>query len=249
MLGVAVAVGLAAASATTGAAQEVTTARGADSAATADVASAAADAGAKPLADATIVDSTASGGQTVAFTFDDGPNPPNTTDLLNVLAQHDVTAVFCLIGQNVQQNPQVVQQIVAAGHVLCNHSMSYDDMGSWSPDQIRQSIEQTNAAIQAAAPGAEVKYFRAPNGSWGQSPQVAAELGLQPLGWRLTINDWEPSSPDQLADRLRQGIIPGAVVCMHDGGGDRSATVQAVNTVIPELKAQGWTFDLPALPG
>jgi peptidoglycan/xylan/chitin deacetylase (PgdA/CDA1 family) len=196
--------------------------------------------------DATIVDSTQSGGNTVAFTFDDGPDPANTPRLLEVLRQNDVTAVFCLWGDHVQQYPDIVRQIVADGHVLCNHSMHHDDMGSWSQDQIRADLEQTSAAIQQAVPGVEIPYFRAPNGSWGQTPQVAASMGMQPLGWRLAINDWEPATADQLAQRLRDGITPGAVVLMHDGGGDRSATVSAVEMVIPELLAQGMTFDLPA---
>ncbi|MEO3754351.1 polysaccharide deacetylase family protein [Streptomyces sp. B6B3] len=200
------------------------------------------------LADSTIIDSTGVSGQTVAFTFDDGPDPSNTPALLEVLRQQNVKAVFCLWGEHVQQNPDLVRQIVADGHTLCNHSWNHSDMGSWSPDQIRADLEQTTAAIQAAAPGAPIPYFRAPNGSWGQTPGVAASLGMQPLGWRLAINDWEPSSADQLAQRLRSGITAGAVVLMHDGGGDRSATVSAVSTVIPEFKAQGWTFTLPAPP-
>lgn len=241
ILGVAVSLCVGVAGAATGSAQE-------PRAMTDTTASTEAAAAAEPFADSTIITSTATGGQSVAFTFDDGPNPPNTTNLLAVLAKYDVQAVFCLIGQNVQQNPWVVQQIVEAGHVLCNHSMGYDDMGSWSQDQIRNSIQQTTAAIQAAAPGAEIPYFRAPNGSWGQTPQVAASMGLQPLGWRLDIGDWNPSDANTLANRLRQGVTPGAVVVMHDGGGDRAATTQAVDMVIPEFQAQGWTFDLPAPP-
>lgn len=198
--------------------------------------------------DASIVTSTRSGGDTVAFTFDDGPDPANTPRLLEVLRQYDVTAVFCLWGTHVQQYPDLVRQIAADGHTLCNHSMNHSDMGGWSPDQIRADLEQTSAAIRQAVPGAQIPYFRAPNGSWGQTPQVAWSLGMQPLGWRLAINDWEPATADQLAERLRAGITPGAVVLMHDGGGDRSATVSAVQTVIPEILARGWRFDLPALP-
>ena len=204
---------------------------------------------ATPLADAQIVDSTGVGGNTVAFTFDDGPNPSDTPRLLQILRQYQVKAVFCLWGEHVQQNPQLVQQIVADGHVLCNHTMSHEDMGNWSPDQIRANLEATNAVIQQAAPGARIVYFRAPNGNWGQSPQVAAELGLQPLGWRLAINDWEPPGTDELVRRLRQGVTPGAVVLLHDGGGDRSQTVSAVEQVIPEFQASGWAFTLPDKSG
>jgi hypothetical protein len=102
--------------------------------------------------------------------------------------------------------------------------------------------------ISGAPPPPLIPYFRAPNGSWGQTPGVAASLGMPPLGWRPTVNDWEPSSADQLAQRLRSGITPGAVVLPHDGGGDRGPTLSAVSTVIPEFKSRGWTFILPAPP-
>lgn len=202
-----------------------------------------------PTADSEVVTSTGRSGNSVAFTFDDGPNPNDTPRLLSFLKQQQVTAVFCLWGDHVKQYPDLVRQIAADGHLLCNHSMHHDDMGFWSPDQIRADLEETSAAIRAAVPNADIRYFRAPNGSWGQTPQVAAELGLQPLGWRLAIEDWAPPGADELARRLRDGITPGAVVLLHDGGGDRSQTVDAVEQVIPEFKAQGWSFDLPAKSG
>ncbi len=206
------------------------------------------DGGAGATADATIIDSTGVGGQNTAFTFDDGPHPAHTPALLQILRESGIKAVFCLWGDHVQQYPDLVRQIAADGHTLCNHSMHHSDMGSWSPDRIRADLEQTSAVIRQAVPGARIPYFRAPNGSWGQTPQVAASLGMQPLGWRLAISDWEPSTADQLAQRLRTGITPGAVVLLHDGGGDRSPTVAAVDRIIPEFTSQGWTFMLPAPP-
>ncbi|HZG05640.1 MAG TPA: polysaccharide deacetylase family protein [Streptomyces sp.] len=197
--------------------------------------------------DSTVITSTQSGGRTVSFTFDDGPNPTDTPRLLEVLRRHGVKATFCLWGDHVRQYPHLVRAIVADGHRLCNHSMSHQDMGGWSQQQIRQNLEQTNAVIRQAAPNAQITYFRAPYGNWGQSPQVAASMGMQPLGWRLAINDWEPPGTSELLRRLMQGVTPGAVVLMHDGGGDRSQTVAAVDQAIPQLKSQGYTFDQPAV--
>lgn len=193
-----------------------------------------------------IVDSTRHGGDTAALTFDDGPNPVDTPRLLEVLRKHHVKATFCLWGEFVEAHPGLVRAIVADGHVLCNHSMRHDDMGSWAPERIRADLEQTSAAIRRAAPGARIPYFRAPYGSWGQSPQVAAQLGMQPLGWRLVIGDWDPPGTEELLKRLREGITPGAVVLMHDGPNDRAQTVEAVDRFIPELRAKGWRFDKPA---
>ncbi|MGI5162221.1 polysaccharide deacetylase family protein [Microbispora sp. CA-102843] len=196
-----------------------------------------------------VVDSTRSGGLAVGFTFDDGPNPPDTLRLLDVLREHHVKAVFCLWGDHVRQHPEVVRQIVADGHTLCNHSMHHDDMAAWSAEQIRADLLETSAAIRTAVPGAHIPYFRAPYGSWGQTPTVAADLGMQALGWRLAIGDWDPPGTAELIRRLREGITPGAVVLMHDGGGDRSQTVDAVDAVIPALRSEGWHLSLPARRG
>jgi peptidoglycan-N-acetylglucosamine deacetylase len=192
-----------------------------------------------------IVDTARGSGDVVSFTFDDGPNPPDTLRLLRVLRKHQVRAVFCLWGDFVRDHPWVVRRIAEQGHVLCNHSMHHDDLSALTPEQIRADLRATSALIRRAVPRAAIPFFRAPYGSWGASPQIAAELGMQPLGWRLAIVDWEPPGTDVLVQRLRDGITPGAVVLMHDGGGDRSQTVEAVDRIIPELLAQGWRFTLP----
>jgi peptidoglycan-N-acetylglucosamine deacetylase len=157
--------------------------------------------------------------------------------------------VFCLWGDHVREHPEVVRRIAAAGHVLANHSMRHDDMAAWSPEQIRADLAATSALIREVVPHARIPYFRAPNGSWGRTPGVAARLGMQPLGWRLAISDWEPPGTEVLLQRLRDGITPGAVVLMHDGGGDRSQTVEAVDRFVPELRSRGYRFALPARRG
>jgi peptidoglycan-N-acetylglucosamine deacetylase len=197
----------------------------------------------------TVVDTARGHGDVVSLTFDDGPNPPDTLRLLDVLRRRHVRAVFCLWGDHVREHPEVVRRIAAEGQVLCNHSMHHDDLSVLTPEQIRADLVETSALIRRAVPHARIPYFRAPYGSWGQTPQVAVELGMQPLGWRLAITDWEPPGTDVLVQRLRDGITPGAVVLLHDGGGDRSQTVEAVDRIIPELRAQGWRFTLPRRRG
>ncbi|MGC9671184.1 polysaccharide deacetylase family protein [Planosporangium sp. 12N6] len=196
--------------------------------------------------DAGIVDTARGNGNVVSYTFDDGPNPADTLRLLAVLRRHHVKAVFCLWGDHVKEHPEVVRRIVADGHTLCNHTMHHDDMGAWPADRIRADLVETSAVIRRAVPGARIPYFRAPYGSWGETPTVAAQLGMQPLGWRLAIGDWEPPGTEELVGRLTEGVTPGAVVLMHDGGGDRSQTVEAVDRTIPAFRARGWRFALPA---
>ncbi|WP_203701153.1 polysaccharide deacetylase family protein [Asanoa iriomotensis] len=184
-------------------------------------------------------------GNVVSLTFDDGPNPPDTLRLLDVLREHRVKAVFCLWGDHVVEHPEVARAIARAGHTLCNHSMHHDDLSTWTPEQIAADLRETNAAIRRAVPHARIPYFRAPYGAWGASADVSASLGMRPLGWRYDIADWEPPGTDVLVQRLLDRLTPGAVVLAHDGGGDRSQTVEAVDRVIPVLKAQRWRFTLP----
>jgi len=204
------------------------------------------DAGSGPQS-AQIIDSAHGHGQVVSLTFDDGPHPIHTPALLEVLRRYRVPAVFCLWGDHVREHPEIVRAIVQEGHVLGNHSMHHDHMSGWSAEQIRADLQAAGAAIQAAVPHARVPYFRAPFGEWGESPTVAAQLGMRSLGWRLAVMDWQPPGTEELVRRLTEGITPGAVVVLHDGGGDRSQTVEAVERIIPAYQAAGWRFVLPDL--
>ncbi|SCF15609.1 Peptidoglycan/xylan/chitin deacetylase, PgdA/CDA1 family [Micromonospora haikouensis] len=202
----------------------------------------------RPGVSADIVDTTRGGGRVLGLTFDDGPNPADTPRLLDVLRRHGITAVFCLWGEHVDAHPDVVRRIVADGHTLGNHSMRHEDMSSWSAERIEADLREADAAIRRAVPGARIPYFRAPYGAWGRTPAVAAAMGMRPLGWQLALGDWDPPGTDELVRRLRDGITPGAVVLLHDGGGDRSQTVDAVERVVPVLAAEGWRFALPRRP-
>lgn len=182
--------------------------------------------------------------RSVVLTFDDGPNPPDTLTLLDLLAREEVPAVFFLVGRQVEAHPDVVRRIVAEGHTLGNHSWQHDDLEDWEPDAVRADLERTHAAILAAVPDAQVPFFRAPFGSWGRTVPVAAELGMRSVGWQLAVEDWVPPGVDELVRRLT-AVEPGGVILLHDGGGDRSQTVAAVARLIPMLRADGWTFTVP----
>ncbi|WP_170176946.1 endo-1,4-beta-xylanase [Myceligenerans xiligouense] len=188
-------------------------------------------------------------GDVSALTFDDGPDPGTTPALLDFLAERDITATFCVIGQNIQADggAELLRRIVDEGHVLCNHSTGYADMGGWSADEVRADMVANLRIIRQALgnPNQKVPFWRAPNGSWGVTPEVAVELGMQPLDVRNTIADWETQDETTLTENLRAAMVPGEIVLAHDGGGDRSGTLAAVRTVVTERLADGWEFVLP----
>ena len=187
---------------------------------------------------------------TAALTFDDGPNGAHTTELLDFLADNDVVATFCVIGQNVTApgGAALLQRIVSDGHALCNHGTSYADMGGWTKAQVETDLKANLAIIRDALgdPDAKVPYFRAPNASWGQTAPVAVALGMQPLAVANTIADWETQDEATLTTNLRASMKNGEIVLVHDGGGNRAGSVAATKTVVAERLAAGWEFTLPA---
>ena len=191
-------------------------------------------------------------GRVAALTFDDGPDPESTCALLDVLRQNRVSATFCVVGSQVGAcgGDAVLRRVVADGHALAAHGMTYADMGRWGPARVRTDLLANLAVIREALgdPAAPVAWFRAPNGSWGCSAQVAVELGLQPLGVTGTIDDWRTQDVATLTANLRAAIRPGGIVLAHDGGGDRRGTVEAVGVVLPQWLDDGWRFTLPAHP-
>ena len=186
-------------------------------------------------------------GLVAALTFDDGPNGADTEALLDILGDRGIRAVFAVIGAQIQApgGEATLRRIVADGHVLCNHSTSFADMGDWTADAVRADLVENLEIIRAAMPGVPVPFWRAPNGSWGVTRDVAVELGMQPLDVINHIGDWAEQDPDVLEARLWEALTRGQLLLCHDGGGDRSGTVEAVRRVVDEAISDGWVFTLP----
>ncbi|GAA1800552.1 polysaccharide deacetylase family protein [Planosporangium flavigriseum] len=191
----------------------------------------------------------------VALTFDDGPGN-QTMPILNLLRAYGVKATFCLIGANVREHPELVQAIVRDGHTLCNHTWMHDlGLGQRSAEEIRSDLERTNDEIRKAVPGVEIKYFRHPGGAWTPSAvAVAQEMGMTSIDWDVDPLDWDTgtygtggSMVSHIVDTVRQGAQSGSIILSHDGGGDRTSTVTAYETLLPYL-LQERHLRLVALP-
>lgn len=193
---------------------------------------------------ATPVIHTAGAGKRLALTFDDGPSE-YTPQVLDLLREQHIKAVFCVVGESVEQHPDLVRRIVAEGHGLCNHSSHHDDLGVLDPAKAKADIEATDAALARAVPEATVTWFRAPFGSWGASATAGVQLGHTPLGWVVDPEDWTRPGTEVIVERIREQVTPRAVVLVHDGGGEREQTIEALRSLIPSLRKDGWAFDLP----
>ncbi|MGC5017341.1 polysaccharide deacetylase family protein [Micromonospora sp. DT47] len=174
----------------------------------------------------------------VALTFDDGPDPTWTPKVLDQLRAARVSATFCVVGIQVRKYPALVARMVREGHQLCNHSWRHDmDLGRRPVAEIRADMVRTNQAIRAAVPGAKVPFFRQPGGRWTpEEVVVARQLGMRPLHWSVDPQDWAKPTMPTIVHRVEAAARPGAVILMHDGGGDRGGTLAACPHLISNLK-------------
>ena len=183
----------------------------------------------------------------LALTYDDGPNDPWTLRLLEVLDRHSVEATFFVLGNFVQQKPEIVRALANAGHVIGNHSWDHPRLIFASNAELRRQVDQTQSAIFDAC-GVTPTLFRPPYG--GRRPgtlQAVRTLGLEPVMWNVTCYDWKATSADKVIAHARRQIRGGDVILMHDGdqramGADRGHSVEATDRIIAQYKAQGYQF-------
>ena len=192
-------------------------------------------------------------GSELALTFDDGPNERYTQEILEYLANYRVRATFFMIGDYVRQLPGLARQVLAAGHVVGNHTMRHPNLMYQSPARVRAELLDCTRMLEDTV-GAPVKYFRPPFG--GRRPDVlrtAREMGLVPVLWNATGYDWRRRDPEQIYSSLRRSVLRnrrggrGSTLLLHDGGPGgvgvhRSATVTAVPLLLHRLKREQFRF-------
>ena len=187
-------------------------------------------------------------GHVVALTFDDGPSAVWTPRILALLAQYHAHATFCEIGPNAAAAPAVVKAILAAGDRLCDHSVSHNEtMSTWSAQRQTYEIAGAKKMIEdAGGPGTQVDWFRAPGGDFCPlNRHISVANGLRPLGWTVDSEDWKRPGVPRILANIHKELVPGAIILMHDGGGDRSQTLAALKQLLPELVNQGYSFEFP----
>lgn len=176
----------------------------------------------------------------IALTFDDGPNPSYTPQVLDILAQYDVKATFFLLGQEVVKYPELVKEIADAGHLVENHSFGHPDFATISDDELLDEINRTQEAIYDAA-GILPTMYRMPYGSGG-ARVVQMFPDLQSVIWNVDSEDWVSEDAYTIYLNVMENLLQHTVLLMHDK--DQS-TVDSLELLIPELIAQGYEFVSP----
>lgn len=181
----------------------------------------------------------------VALTFDDGPNPPHTNELLEVLKKHEVQATFFVLGKYVQNYPDIIKQIYNAGHELGNHTWTHNYMIFKSTNTVRKEIESTDKAIKDLG-YTGVIYFRAPHGAKLISlPMVLSQQNRPHILFNVIGWDWTRPGVEKIVNNVMKSVKPGSIILLHDGDGakdkaDRSQTVKATDIIIQKLKEQNY---------
>jgi peptidoglycan-N-acetylglucosamine deacetylase len=190
----------------------------------------------------------ANGDRVIALTFDDGPHPVYTEQVLRLLAEYHAKATFCMIGSQAARFPELVRQVVDEGMLLCNHTVHHDLNLANSPEPAmeREVLGGREDIRAAAGEDVPIPYFRSPGGFWSPRLQrVAARNGMRSLSWSVDSHDWQRPGAAQIVASVTREVQPGAVILLHDGGGRREQTIQALAQLLPWFVERGYRFDFP----
>jgi cellulose synthase/poly-beta-1,6-N-acetylglucosamine synthase-like glycosyltransferase/peptidoglycan/xylan/chitin deacetylase (PgdA/CDA1 family) len=186
------------------------------------------------------------------LTFDDGPDPVFTPKILDILAHEKVKASFFIIGQSAQANGGIVKRIVAEGHDIGNHSYTHPNLGEVPARMTDLELNATQRLIESLT-GRSTRLFRAPyfgdaeptTPDEVEPAERAARLGYLSIGLRVDPDDWALPGADAIVRRTMDALlstnpdVQGQIILLHDGGGDRRQTIEALPRLIASIKAKG----------
>jgi len=185
----------------------------------------------------------------VALTFDDGPDPETTPEILRILDAHDVRAAFFVVGERARAHPELLARVHEAGHLICNHTDTHGlDFHFRLWDTARRELRACEDAI-AAVIDARPTFFRSPQGHKNPALcDVLTEMDLTAVGWQVRGLDSITADGELVAERILGGLRPGGVIQLHDGAGyggrsDRAATVAALPRIIEGVRGRGLRFE------
>lgn len=197
----------------------------------------AADAAAEAVEDGSIEEETSEQeAKKIALTFDDGPHPVYTEQMLEVLEEADVPATFFLLGQNIEGREELVREIAEKGHLIGNHTFHHVQITGLSKEQACQEIEETSDLIEELT-GKGTEYVRPPFGTWNEG--LESNLNLIPVMWTIDTLDWTTQNVDTIVEHVVKNAEDNDIILMHDS---YKSTVQAVERIIELLKAEGFEF-------
>jgi peptidoglycan/xylan/chitin deacetylase (PgdA/CDA1 family) len=158
------------------------------------------------------------------------------------LERNQIKATFFVVGNIIEKHPATVRLVISKGHELGNHSYSHQKMISENPSFIRSEIEKTDQLLRQLGVKEEI-HFRAPYGrKFLVLPYVLAKMNKKNILWNVNPNDYKALNSEVIENYVLEHVTPGSIILLHDGGGDRSPTVAATESLIKKLGERGYTF-------
>ncbi len=172
----------------------------------------------------------------VAITFDDGPNPDYTPDLLKGLKERGVSATFFLLGKEVEKYPELVEQMYAEGHLIGTHSYEHVNLCNLTDEKAIEQVDKTNTLIEKIT-GERPQFIRPPFGCWKKN--LDYKTTMMEVLWDVDPLDWKTSNSDAVVSRVLKNVEEGDIILLHDAS---ESSVNAAFKIIDELKKEGYTF-------
>lgn len=172
----------------------------------------------------------------IALTFDDGPHPYYTEQLLDGLKERGVQATFFVTGEHAELHPDVIKRMQEEGHLIGNHTYSHIQLTTKNREEFKQELITTNEIIEQIT-GEEVEYVRPPYGTWDKT--LESELNMFPVLWTIDPLDWCSDNPACVAEKVIEKADENEIILMHDY---YESSVTAALEVVDELLKEGYTF-------
>ena len=172
----------------------------------------------------------------IAITFDDGPHPYYTEQLLDRLKERGVKATFFVMGKNVEESPELIQRMHEEGHLIGNHTYSHIQLNKKNGDVFKEELIKTNELIEELT-GQEVQYVRPPYGSWDR--KFEKELNMFPVMWTIDPLDWCSDNVACIVQKVTSKAKENSIILMHD---EYKSTVTAALQIVDALQEEGYEF-------
>lgn len=181
-------------------------------------------------------------GMKIALTFDDGPHPRYTVQILDILKRYGIKATFFTVGENAELYPEVLKRAVQEGHEIGNHTYTHPHIKGMDSKKLAEEVRRTEKAIETIT-GYKTTLFRPPEGVVDQAVKVMATTNDYRLVlWHVDTRDWAGTSTDGIYKKVIDNVRPGDIILMHDYLIKKCHTVEALELIIPKLIEEGYEF-------
>ena len=178
----------------------------------------------------------------IALTFDDGPHPYRTDEVLNLLEKYRIKATFFVVGENVSYYPKPFKRAIELGHEIGNHTYHHKTLSKTCGETVLEEIRKTDEIIFNTA-GIHPKLFRPPEGAYGEYALKAAQsMDLRMILWTVDTRDWERPPTQTIVDNVMKNVKGGSILLFHDYMHKNAHTLEALEIIIPKLLEKGFEF-------